>query len=208
MNETLKLIITIFLTGGITTGLFWIIVKKLGDTFIQASIQASLKKYEQYLDKQKLAYEIQYTRKTTKETEAIQHIYENFSKLLIYIFREVFSEDKIFRTSDTKVWDTLSQVKKLRNSFIDSYEPNKIYLPKQLCEKIDTSCSTIDEFITLYDEGVPFKSRLEYTSATIMLEEETNIITGLWESAKLDISRQELEKIKNEIENEFRKVYN
>ena len=92
MNETFSFIVTIILTGGITTSVIWIVLKKLGDTFIQSG----LKKYEYYLDKQKLAFEIQYNKKTTKETEAIQQIYESLSSFIIFIFREILVDEKIF----------------------------------------------------------------------------------------------------------------
>lgn len=203
MNETLSLIATIILTGGITTSLILIIFKKLGNTFIQSV----LKKYENYLDKQKLAFEIQYNKKTTKETEAIQQIYESFSFFIIFIFREILDDGKTFKINDDEVWDTLKKLKMFRNNFIDSYEPNKIYLPRHLCVKIEESNIKIDKFIRLYDEGIPFKSRLDYIGATLKMEEGENTFIGMWESNELEISKQELEKIKEEIEIEFRKVH-
>jgi hypothetical protein len=203
MNETFSFIVTIILTGGITTSVIWIVLKKLGDTFIQSG----LKKYEYYLDKQKLAFEIQYNKKTTKETEAIQQIYESLSSFIIFIFREILVDEKIFKTNDDEVWDTLKKLKMLRNNFIDSYEPNKIYLPRQLCAKIEESNIKIDKFIRLYDDGIPFKSRLDYIGASLQMEEGENTFIGMWESTELEISKQELEKIKDELEIEFRKVY-
>jgi len=62
MNETLKTLLTVIITVSATTGVIWLVAKKIGDTLFKTS----LKKCEQYLDNLKLVYEVQYKKRNTK----------------------------------------------------------------------------------------------------------------------------------------------
>jgi len=132
MNETLKTLLTVIITVSATTVVIWLVAKKIGDTLFKTS----LKKCEQYLDNLKLVYEVQYKKRNTKESEAIQLIYEHFTKLIGFILREILSGDETFKITYLKPWDILIMLKDRRNSFMDFYEPNRIYLPTLLSKKM------------------------------------------------------------------------
>lgn len=204
MERIFELIGIIIVSGGAISGLFWVITKKMGNTIIESG----LKKYQQHLDKQKYKFEQQFSLSLSKESEAIHEIYSEFSILCSFIFREISGEENLFEDKNLSVWDKFAELKKLRNNFLDSYEPNRIFLTKELCKRIDESVLSVDEFIDNYRAGISFDTEEEFNEATADSEPGTNFFIGLWPSEKMNELRQKIVTVKSEIENEFRAKYN
>ena len=108
-------------------------------------------------------------------------------------------------TTPLKPNEEIEALIKFRHEFKREYQRNRLILPKFLCEKIDKSINTVDEFIETYNKGL-----FDLSEEDINRNAELNkgmYIAGMWSTNEFDNVMNDLEQIRIDIENEFRKIY-
>jgi hypothetical protein len=108
-------------------------------------------------------------------------------------------------TAPVKPKEEIEHLIKFRHQFKREYQRNRLIFPKDLCEKIDKSINTVDEFIETYNNGL-----IDFPEEDIKRNAELNkgmYIAGIWGANEFDNIMDDFKKIRMDIENEFRKIY-
>lgn len=196
IDNFISIILSSILTGGAVTVIIWKVANKFG----QVLIDLSLKKYQQVLDREKILY----SKRNEKQLNAIHECYSHFVHLNSFLLKSRHGDK--YEIEHRMPKDNATMIIKLRNNFLEAYEPNRIVFTEQLCTKIDKLLPAVDKFIDTYRDGIlPVPSPDEIEE---MGENKSNvIITAMWAPNAFDDVMDELEKVKLDIEKEFRVIY-
>lgn len=199
MENIVSIVISSIFSAAVVGGIAWTVSKRLGQTFLEGA----LKKYQHLLDRQNIEHQVIFTTKYDKQVNAIHDCYSTYIRLYRQIDK-IHSGDK-YALNKTDTFTELETLLKTRQKFLDSYEPNRIIFPIDLCAKIDSVIPKTNEFIDTYKIGLSANTREEFQE---MIENMDGpfFITGMWEAGSFDKVLEDLQIIKTDIEKEFRKL--
>jgi len=181
MNEIIKNLLYFLISSGL---IVWLIKAIFSQYFSK-----DLEKFKSNLEKEAFSYRVRYEKMHAERAEVIKELYKKISKT----HRSFSSFMAIFqKAGDTPEKEKGEIAAQNANDFTDYYEENKIFVDRKLSEKIDKLSAAFR------DAWLKFE-----ISRGSRKEEDTYI--KFWESAWKTIT-EETPKIKEEIEDDFRKI--
>jgi len=119
----------IFSTGFIVAGIVY-----LGKILINQFFSKDLEKFKANIEKEEFSYRIKYEKLHVERAEVIKQIYKKMTKT----YRSFHSFMAPFQMSDDLPEKEKGEIAaKNANEFTDYFEENKIFLEKELADKVD-----------------------------------------------------------------------
>jgi hypothetical protein len=184
----------------------WRYLTKSIEKSAEITSEKTIKKFQAQLDKELAEHSVKFSARHQKQIDAVHEIYirvQNLFKIMDYMLHG----DKYYPSFDQH--NEVDSLIALRTDFIKIYGIHKIVLTKQVCSKIDNLIPSIEEFIDTYKSGLfPEGLQMEIEEPDGNKSEEGQLsIAGIWRQNAFDDTLKKLETVKNEIEDEFRKIY-
>lgn len=183
----------------------WRYLTKSIEKSAEVTSEKTIIKFQAQLDKELAEHSVKFSARHQKQIDAVHEIYirlQNLFKIMEYMLHG----DKYYPSLDPH-----KEVESLiahRTDFIKIYGLHKVVITKNICLKIDDLIPSVEEFIDTYKSGLfPKGSQMEVDEHDNQSEEGQLYIAGIWRQNAFDDTLKKLETVKNEIEEEFRKIY-
>lgn len=172
-------------------------IGKAAEVAAEEASEKNLKKFQSHIDKELIKFQT----KHSKQVDAVHEVYQKFQKLTGMI-NYLIKGEKF--TSPMTPKEEMTHLINFRHSFKNVYKENRLLFQKDLCNKIDELTITVDKWIETYSDGLfpdvePEDSGQEQEGGTYL--------AGVWSMHAFDGIEDKLEQIREEIEDEFRKIY-
>jgi hypothetical protein len=203
MYSTLGILGSVFLAATYI-GVFLLgkyLIKRV-ESSAASNSEKTLQQFKVHLEKELQEFNVKFTSKHQRQTKAIEELYNKFATLTIHL-NYVINGDKYNEEIDA--YNELTQIIEHRRALIETHQLNKIYIPKEINERIGNLFSPLDTFIDAYTAGLfPPTSQILFSSDDN--EGGNLVLAGIWNHASFSKVVNEFRNVQDELEQLFRRV--